>query len=450
NLNVGDISSGEKPYTQEDAMRWMQMAIQEGPQLFEWRGKHKSGSLFWIEVSLKLATLGGQECILAVVRDITERKLSEEALRDSEEKFRRLVEDTLQGVIIVQDGQVIFANPSAQKLVDYTFEELCRLSEEEGIELIHPEDREKVLNHMRARLSGERTPETLIYRINQKGGEVRWAEGTTSVTEYRGKPAVQIYNTDITERKLTEEQLRQTRLELEHVSRLITAGELTTGLAHELNQPLCAVTNYADACSNLLDEKVININKLKEVLKEIAKQANRAADIIRHIRKLVRKHEPTRAKVHINDIVEEVLNLEAAEANQQNVDIKVRLAKGLPEIWIDVIEIEQVLINLINNSFEAMIEVPIRKRKLEIQTSLTEDENILITIEDSGKGFSEENLNKVFDSFFTTKTNGLGIGLSLSRSIVEAHGGRMWVKPKRKGAIFQFTLPLEGEGNGQI
>ncbi|MHC4266011.1 MAG: PAS domain S-box protein [Planctomycetota bacterium] len=449
-INVGDISSGEEPYTQEEAMRWMQLTVKEGPQIFEWRGKHKSGSLFWIEVSLKRTTLGGQDRILAVVRNITERKLAEEALRDSEEKFRRLVEDTLQGVTIVQDGRVIFANPSAQRLINYTLEELCELSEEEGMELIHPEDREMVLNHMQARLSGERIQETVVYRVIQKGGEVRWAEGTTSVTEYKGKPTVQIYNTDITERKLAEEQLRQTRMELEHASRLITAGELTTGLAHELNQPLCAVTNYADACSILLNAKVINIMKVRDVIKAISKQANRAGDIIKHMRKLVRKHEPTRTKVHINDIIQEVLKLEAAEANQQNVDIKVRLAKDLPEVWLGVIEIEQVLMNLINNAFEAMVEVPIKKRKLEIQTSLTEDENILISIEDSGKGISEEEIEKVFDSFFTTKTNGLGIGLPLSRSIVEFHGGRMWVKPNgRKGAIFEFTLPLKGERNGQ-
>ncbi|MHC4132057.1 MAG: PAS domain-containing protein [Planctomycetota bacterium] len=533
------------------------------------------GGKYQVTTSPVFNETGQVEKVLHIIRDITEQKRSEEALRDSEEKFRRLVEDTLQGVIIIQDGRVIFANQSAQRLVNYTLEELCELSNEEGMELIHPEDREMVFNHMRARLSGERTPETLIYRVIRKGGEVRWAEGTTSVTEYKGEPAVQIYNTDITERKETEEQLReseekyrtqfnsipngivisdmngrildanqpyqdmlgytldelkemnyqqftpekwheleakkfkefllvghgtlekeyvrkdgtvfpisltgwlikdkegnpttivafveditqrkkseeqlrQTRMELEHASRLITAGELTTGLAHELNQPLCAVTNYADACSNLLNEKVINIMKLKEVIKEIAEQANRAGDIIRHVRKLVRKHEPTRSKVHINDIVKEVVKLEAAEANQQNVDIKVRLAKDLPEVWLDVIEIEQVLMNLISNAFEAMVEVPIKKRRLEIQTLLREDENILISIEDSGKGISEEEINKVFDSFFTTKTGGLGIGLSLSRSIVESHGGRMWVKPNRKGAIFQFTLPLKGEENGQI
>jgi PAS domain S-box-containing protein len=417
---------------------------------FEYTVITKDGKRIESFYTTKLIKYQGKSAILGTIMDITERKSIEDALRDSEEKFRRLVEDTLQGVTIVQDGRVIFANLSAQKLVGCTLEELGKLSEEEASELIHPEDREKVLNHMLSRLSGERTPETLVYRVIQKGGEVRWAEGTTSVTEYKGKPAVQIYNTDITERKLAEEQLRQARMELEHASRLITAGELTTALAHELNQPLCAVTNYADACSNLLNEKVINIKKLKEVVREIARQTNRAGDIIKHIRKLVRKHEPSSTRIHINDIIEEVLNLEAAEANQQNVDIKVRLAENLPEIWINVIEIEQVLMNLINNAFEAMVEVPIKKRKLEIQTSLTEDENILISIEDSGKGISKEEIEKVFDSFFTTKTEGLGIGLSLSRSIVESHGGRMWVKPSREGAIIQFTLPLKGEGNGQI
>ncbi|MHC5077183.1 MAG: PAS domain-containing protein, partial [Planctomycetota bacterium] len=191
------------------------------------------GGKYQVTTSPVFDETGQVEKVLHIIRDITEQKRSEQALRDSEEKFRKLVEDTLQGVIIIQDGRVIFANPSAQRLVDYTFEELSQLSTEEGVTLIHPEDRERVLNHMEARLRGERTPETLIYRVIQKGGDIRWAEGTTSVTEYKGKPAIQIYNTDITERKLAEEQLRQTRMELEHASRLITAGELTTGLAHE-------------------------------------------------------------------------------------------------------------------------------------------------------------------------------------------------------------------------
>jgi two-component system sensor kinase FixL len=518
---------------------------------------------------------GQVEKVLHIIRDITEQKRSEQALRDSEEKFRTLVEDTLQGVTIIQDGRIIFANQSAQRLVNYTLEELCELSEEEGVKLIHPEDREMVLNHMQTRLSGERTPETLIYRVIQKGGEVRWAEGTTSVTEYKGKPAIQIYNTDITERKeaeeqlresevkyrtqfnsipngivisdmngrildanqpfqdmlgytldelkemnyqqftpekwheleadkfkefllggyssfekeyvrkdgvvfpisLTgwlikdkegnptkiaafveditqsknsEEQLRQTRMELEHTARLITASELTTGLAHELNQPLCAVSNYADACVRLLDKKEVDIGKVKEVIGEIATQTNRAGDIIRHIRKLVKKHEPSRTKAHINDIVREVLTLEAAEASQKNVKIKTNLSKDLPEVFVSVIEIEQVLMNLIRNSFEAMDETPSKKRKLEIQASLTDGGNILVSIEDTGKGFSNEEAEKIFDSFFTNKKNGLGIGLSLSRSIIESHGGRLWAQPNgKKGAIFEFTLPVKGEENGQ-
>jgi PAS domain S-box-containing protein len=416
---------------------------------FEYAVITKDGKRIESFYTTKLIKYKGENAILGTIMDITERRRIEEALRDSEEKFRTLVEDTLQGVIIIQDGRVIFANPSAQRMVDYTFEELSQLSAEEGAKLIHPEDRETLLQHLEKRLRGEGAPETLVYRVIRKGGEVRWVEGTVSVTEYGGKPAMQIYNTDITEGKFAEEQLRQIRMELEHTSRLITAGELTTGLAHELNQPLCAASNYADACSRLLSRKNIDVAKIKELVQEIAKQTNKAGDIIRHIRKLVRKHEPVRTKAHINSIVREVLKLEAAEANQQNVKIKTKLGEGIPEVLVDVIEVEQVLMNLISNAFEAMVETPIEKRELEIQTSLSGDGYILVSVEDTGKSLSEEAKEKLFDSFFTTKPDGLGIGLSLSRSIVESHGGQIYAKPNHEGgAVFQFTLPVKGEGNG--
>ena len=191
--------------------------------------------------------------------------------------------------------------------------------------------------------------------------------------------------------------------------------------------------------------KTADSSKLTYAMEQIAFQTNRAGEIIKHIRSLVSKREPQRYSLDVNDVIREVVNMEKAEAGQRGVSIKTKLGKSMPLILADKIEVEQVILNLVRNGFEAMSDTEVGRRKITIQTSRVGSDSIQVAVRDTGKGLSPEDPEKVFDSFFTTKPDGLGIGLSLSRSIIEAHGGRLWAESNPDcGASFLFTLPVKG------
>jgi C4-dicarboxylate-specific signal transduction histidine kinase len=220
---------------------------------------------------------------------------------------------------------------------------------------------------------------------------------------------------------------------------------MASGLAHELNQPLCAIANYADGCQQMMRKEAVDYAKLTDATEQIAKQTERAGEIIRRLKDLVRKREPRQSTVNINDIVREVIEIEQTEANQGGIAIQTKLAEDVSLILADKIQVEQVVLNLVRNAFEAMADSPAGRRKLTIQTSAAGSDAIEVAVRDTGKGLSAENSEQIFDSFFSTKADGLGIGLSLSRSIIEAHGGRLWAEPNPDcGATFLFTLPLKG------
>jgi len=254
---------------------------------------------------------------------------------------------------------------------------------------------------------------------------------------------------DITARKEAEEQLRRTRADLEHTARLITAGEMASGLAHEINQPLCAILNYANACLRGVKTGEFNQAKITDVLDEIASQADRAGEIIRRLRRLVSKREPKQLSVNVNEIVQEVVDLEQAEAYHNSIVVVTELAEDLQPILADNIQIEQLILNLVRNAFEAMADTPPEKRRVTIRTGTAESGTIEVVVCDTGGGLSEEAADHMFDSFYSTKDDGLGVGLSLCRSIVEAHGGRISAESNQDGgATFRFTLPRKGEKNG--
>ncbi len=244
-------------------------------------------------------------------------------------------------------------------------------------------------------------------------------------------------------RESAEKRDRLHQAELAHVSRVSTMGELASGLAHELNQPLAAITNYARGCARRIDRGRIEQHELLEATLRIMDQAERAAAIIQRLRNFLRKKESARSIIDINATVGETVDLFASEARAHDIIVKMNLAPHLPPVHAEMIEIEQVILNLMRNGMEAMAEMTTDQRELVITTGMSNDDYICVDVHDNGHGISEEDRMHLFEPFYTTKQNGMGLGLSISRSLIEAHGGKLQVLPNAdRGLTVQFTLPV--------
>jgi C4-dicarboxylate-specific signal transduction histidine kinase len=247
------------------------------------------------------------------------------------------------------------------------------------------------------------------------------------------------------ERKRAEEALRQARADLAHVTRVTTLGELTASIAHEVNQPLAAIVANAEACLRWLDRGTPDLDEARRSVEWIVKDGNRAGEVIRRLRTLLNKADTQKAPLDVNDVVSEVIALVQRELLSHRVSPRMELAPALPVVLADRVQLQQVIINLVMNGIEAMQPVTDRPREMVIR-SHQDDDQVLVTVKDCGVGISAENADRLFNAFFTTKSSGMGMGLSICRSIIEAHGGRMSaVNNAGPGAIFQFTLPAHRE-----
>jgi C4-dicarboxylate-specific signal transduction histidine kinase len=246
------------------------------------------------------------------------------------------------------------------------------------------------------------------------------------------------------ERRHGEEQAVLHQAELAHMSRLNVMGEMATGIAHELNQPLTAIANYASAASKLIGSENQQPDKLMSVLDSVQVQAKRASEIIHRLRKFVKKQTLQKSSVDLNHLVADVVGFMEIETKNDNVQVQLQLQDGLPIVYVDAIHIEQVLMNLIRNSLEAMMSVDENARLLTVHTQLNHEGLPLVEVTDTGPGIDRDTLKHIFEPFVTTKgTKGMGMGLSISRSIVEAHGGRLWAESEPgKGARFYLTVPV--------
>jgi C4-dicarboxylate-specific signal transduction histidine kinase len=247
----------------------------------------------------------------------------------------------------------------------------------------------------------------------------------------------------ITERKRTQEELRKTQDELAHVTRVTTLGELTASIAHEVNQPLGAIVTNGQACLHLLSSNDPDIKEVREAVECMIADGIRASEVIKRIRGLLKKSGAGRSSHSINNIIREVLDLTAHELTKNQINVRTQLADDLPYIVSDRVQIQQVVLNLIINSKEAMTGAGWRPREMMIQSQQIGHE-IVVSITDTGVGIVPENRERSFDPFFTSKEGGLGLGLSISRTIVAAHGGKLWSKPgpRSKGTVFHFALPI--------
>jgi PAS domain S-box-containing protein len=369
-------------------------------------------------------------------------------LHEREAKVRRLVDANIIGILIIDlDGQIIEANDAFLRMVGYQREDVVS-GRMRWTELTPPDWRLRDLRRVeQVKATGTLQAFEKEY-FRKDGSRVPVLVGVARVEE-AGNQAV-AFVLDLTERKQAEAALRDAerrnldaQLQLAHVNRIATMGQLTASIAHEVNQPIGATLMNAGTALRWLSAQPPQLEKARQVIDRIAADSKRAGDIISRIRDLV-KNAPTRKeRLEVNEVMLEVIGLTRNEMSNSGVVAQPRMADDLPRIWGDRVQLQQVILNLIMNAIEAMSEVSEGSRELWIGTGKAVPGGVLITVSDSGAGLPEVNPDRIFEPFYTTKTSGLGMGLSICRSIVEAHGGRLWATPNEpNGAVFCMMLPI--------
>jgi two-component system, LuxR family, sensor kinase FixL len=395
----------------------------------------------YLSVKFPLLDSGGTPVgLCGISTDITDLKQTEAELRRSEAALSALVESTTDAIWSVdRTGVVTVMNAVAQRRfrdrfgVDYD-------PLNYGAQMAKP-IRTMLFELFERAFQGEHVQ--VESSIPSEGGDRHFLLSIHPIVENGVVTGATASSKDITERKHAEEQVRQHQAHLAHVLRLNTMGEMAAGLAHEINQPLGAIANYAQGCTRRLRGGSVDGAELLPIVEEIAHEALRAGEIIRRLRDLVRKEGPQQAAVDLNALVRESTRVIGPEALQSGIRVELALAPDLPPVTCDSIQIEQVLLNLLLNGVEAVQTSGNGERSLTITTAAAGAAGIEVAIRDSGCGVPDPPAD-VFKPFFSTKPNGLGMGLSISRSIIEAHGGRLWAtRNPDHGSTFRFTLPLE-------
>jgi len=272
---------------------------------------------------------------------------------------------------------------------------------------------------------------------NERGSIVEWYAQSTDIEDLRRAEE---------ELRRREAHLRDAQMELAHANRVTTTGQLAASIAHEVSQPISAALTNANAARRWLGAEPLDLEEVRQALDRIIRDGGRASDIIGRIRALVRKAPPLNDQLNINETILEVIALTRSELRRSGTSLQTQLAEGLPLISADRVQLQQVMLNLILNAVEAMSGSSTKVRELLIRTGQDGPGSVLVAVQDSGPGLRPESLHRLFDAFYTTKADGLGMGLSICRSIVEAHGGRVWAVPNiPQGAAFQFTLPQHKE-----
>jgi C4-dicarboxylate-specific signal transduction histidine kinase len=319
----------------------------------------------------------------------------------------------------------------------------------ERLQRVHPEDRARWQCAI-DRAIREKSGYEVEYRILLPGGTVKYIHTVGHPVLSASGDLVQFVGSviDVTERKRAEEErerLRQAQADLARVNRVTTMGELTASLAHEVNQPIAAAVTNANTCLRWLTRDHPNVEEARAAAMRIVKDSTRAAEIISRVRLLFKKGTPERELVDVNEVVREMIVLLRGEAARHNILVGTELVADLPQVMGDRVQLQQVLMNLMLNGIEAMKDVD-GTRELAIKSQRTENEQVLVSVNDTGVGLPVQQADQIFKAFFTTKLQGTGMGLSISRSIVESHGGRLWAAENSpRGAGFYFTLPTKVE-----
>ncbi len=382
-------------------------------------------------------------------REIAERRRAEEALLDSQ-RFVERITDATPSVVYILDvtaRRLVYANQKLRAVLGYELDEVRDWTDQLLSDTVYPDDLSRALQALTETVNiRDNETQEVVVRVRHADGNWRWLHCRTVIFRRTPEGAVRLVlgaANDITDRKIAEEHARKQQEQLVHVSRQTMLGELATGIAHELNQPLMAVSNYAQASLRRVRSGEWSYEELLTCLEKTSQQALLAGEIIRRLRRLVSKRPPEQSETDVNDTIRDVVAMVRSEAEGREVHVQLELPEGLPHVRADRVQLQQVMLNLVRNGFEAMHGTPTEDRRLTVESRLINPESVAVSIIDHGEGCDTKHLDRLFEPFFTTKEQGMGMGLSISRSIIESHGGRLTAQPNMtRGLTFQFTLPI--------
>lgn len=378
----------------------------------------------------------------ALHAEIADRKKTEAELA-RHRNYLRLIIDTIPAciTIVTPEGRIQEINPVGIPMLGAS--STGQVVSRSILDWIIPEHAAEFLGHLQR--AGPQQSEEWEYQMVSPTGEAVWMRSIAAALPRQPDepPQILLITWDINERRLFQQQMQQLQSELAHVARLSTMGEMATGLAHELNQPLAAIAALASAGLTLLSADKDQQRVLADLLHRIAGQTERAGRIIHRLRALVRKRQEICTVVDVNATIQDILDLIKSDPQFAEYRIRTDFCSSLPPVECDPVQLQQVVMNLVRNGMEAMVDVPDEQRELIVQTRLASPAEIQVTVSDRGRGLKPEETARLFEPFFTTKPQGLGLGLSISRSIIEAQGGQLWMTENPTGGLsFHFKLPI--------
>jgi PAS domain S-box-containing protein len=425
-------------------------ATGEGPILrrrIQISAVRRNGVEFPVELEVMPLRVGQDWVFSAFIRDITESKLAVERLQASELNLRRMTE-TIPEMLwsATPDGAIDYCNA---RILDYTGFPVEELMGNVWEKLLHPDDVDQAVRMWMSCVTtgGPYRDEVRAFRAADQ--MYRWCvTSALPLLDQQGR-ILKWYGTivDMHDWKQAQEDLRNTQAELAHMTRVMTMGELAASIAHEVNQPLAAIIASCDSCTAWLESNPPNLEKARAATNRMIQAATQANEIVQRVRAFFKKTSSAKLILGINEAIEEAIQLIQGEVLRKDVSLHVKLDRYLPRVLGDRVQLEQVILNLIINGMEAMVASNCQPRQLVVQSTREEPGEILVSVADTGPGIAKELMTKMFNPFFTTKPEGMGMGLSISRSLIEAHGGRLWVTANEpRGAIFQFALPVNSAG----
>jgi PAS domain S-box-containing protein len=407
---------------------------------------------YWLEVpggmrhfEKRIVRCSGNR-LLSVVRDTTQRKRAEHALQQSQERYALATTAGSVGVWEWNPATDAFFVDSSLAALGFGANGEMRV--DDWFARIHPDDRDRVVSRLRSHVATDGPPYEDEHRVVDAAGRVRWCLTRGSVIGRSNGQATRMTGTctDITARKQAEEALHRAHAELARLHRITTLSEVTAALAHEINQPLTAILSNATACLRWLGRPSPDLVEMREALQDVARDARRANEVVVHTRRLFARQDVEKAPLDVNSLVREACVLAHERLQSGRVRVRTSLARDLPTVQGNRIELQQAIWNLILNAIDAMREATLRR--VTIETSF-DGQAVKVSVHDTGCGVDEDQCERVFDPFYTTKPSGMGMGLSISRSIVEAHRGQLWIEQNgAAGATFCFTLPVPAAVGG--